>query len=267
MRNTRIAMLLVVLAACIYSPRTLPARQLEPAVEAGVERVERAAQAQEKINSLSEEIEQKIETYKALEKQIQGLEVYIEQLRLQLDNQDREVIGLNRSIDNVTRIERQITPLMLRMIDALQQFVSMDVPFLPEERKARVSRLQDLIGRADVSVAEKFRAVFDAYQTEMEYGRTIEAYRGMLETPEGRREVDFLRIGRIGLYYMTLDGSLLGMWNQESGQWETLSAGYRPYLVEGLRIAREQAAPDLIRLPLPRPEKAAALNVAAQETE
>lgn len=254
MRNTRHPARAAVLPLLLILAFPVLAQELEPAVDAGVERVERARQAQQQIDALSGQIRDKVETYKALEKQIEGLEVYLEQLRLQLEGQEREISELNRSIDNVTQIERQITPLLLRMIDALKQFVAMDVPFLLEERKARVARLQEMIGRSDVSVAEKFRAVFDAYQTEMEYGRTIEAYRGMLETPEGEREVDFLRIGRIGLYYMTLDGSLLGVWNQDAGQWQSLSGEYRSFLTEGLRIAREQAAPDLIRLPVPKPE-------------
>lgn len=230
--------------------------ELAPAVQAGVQRVEDNQVAQQRIDVISDDIRDKVEEYKALMKQIENLGIYNEQLQAQLDSQDIEIAELGSSIDNVTLIERQITPLMLRMIDALEQFVALDMPFLPEERSTRIGRLKDMIGRSDVGVAEKFRAVFDAYQTEMEYGRTIEAYRGMLSAAEGGREVDFLRVGRIGLYYMSLDGSLLGAWNPDTREWETLPGGYRAYITDGLRIAREQAAPDLIKLPIPKPESA-----------
>lgn len=232
------------------------AEDIDAALDRGEERVDASRDAQQRIDSVSEQIQDKVAEYRALEKQIEGLEVYIRQLDLQLESQDAEVRELDRSIANVTLIERQITPLMLKMIDALAQHVELDVPFLPEERAARVARLKDMIARSDVTVAEKFRAVFDAYQTEMEYGRTIEAYRGMLDVDGEAREVDFLRVGRIGLYYMSLDGSLLGMWNPATQTWGTLPGRYRTHITEGLRIAREQAAPDLIRLPLTAPEEA-----------
>lgn len=246
----------VALTATAFAQDQGGGEALEPVLERGEQRVDASRRAQAQIDSVNEQIRDKVAEYKTLEKQIQGLEVYVEQLQLQLASQAREVEELEGSIENVTLIERQITPLMLRMIDALEQHVALDVPFLPEERAERVARLESLIARSDVSVAEKFRAVFDAYQTEMEYGRTIEAYRGMLETEAGEREVDFLRIGRVGLYYVSLDGSLLGAWNQAERRWEALPGSYRAHITEGLRIAREQAAPDLIKLPLPAPEEA-----------
>ena len=141
---------------------------------------------------------------------------------------------------------------MLRMIDAVNQFVAADVPFLKEERMARVSKLNDLMGRSDVTAAEKYRKVMEAYQAEIEYGRTIESYRGELagETP---REVDFLRIGRIALVYQSLDGQELGIWNTNSNSWQPLAPEYKSKVMAGIRIAREQAAPDLIKVPVAAP--------------
>ena len=65
--------------------------------------------------------------------------------------------------------------------------------------------------------------------------------------------MDFLRFGRIALVYQTLDGMEAGVWNQAEKSWEPLDASYRTAIRQGLRIARKQAAPDLIRLPLPVP--------------
>ncbi|HEX7048366.1 MAG TPA: DUF3450 domain-containing protein [Gammaproteobacteria bacterium] len=259
MKSTAFSLLLFLLAAMPVVAQDAN-ENIDAALDRGEQRVDASRTAQERIDAVNARTRDKIAEYRDLEKQIAGLDVYVRQLRLQLENQDAEIAALHESIDNVTLIERQITPLMLKMIDALGQHVKLDVPFLPEERAARVERLRAMISRSDVSVAEKFRAVFDAYQTELEYGRTIEAYRGMLELADGAREVDFLRVGRIGLYYMSLDGSLLGAWNREARRWEPLSNDYRSYINEGLGIAREQAAPDLIRLPLPAPQPAPGLE-------
>jgi hypothetical protein len=108
-----------------------------------------------------------------------------------------------------------------------------------------------MMGRADVTTSEKFRRIMEAYQIENEYGRTIEAYRASLVAGGRESTVDFLRFGRIALLYQTLDGLEAGVWDQTNGRWEPLNSGYRSAIRAGLKIARKQAAPDLIRLPLP----------------
>ena len=144
---------------------------------------------------------------------------------------------------------------MLRMIDALDAFVSLDVPFLEEERAERTLELRKLMHRADVTEAEKYRRIMEAYQIENDYGRTIEAYRSTLTQGDKEVTVNFLRVGRIALVYQTLDESEAGAWNQDSRSWELLDANLRSSIRNGLRIARKQSAPDLIRLPLLAPKR------------
>ena len=54
--------------------------------------------------------------------------------------------------------------------------------------------------------------------------------------------------------YQTRDGAEVGVWNKEKGAFETV-AGYENWISEGLRVAKKQAAPQLIRVPLPQPSK------------
>ena len=178
------------------------------------------------------------------------MEVYNAQLRRQISNQDQEMIDLNKSIDEVSVIERQITPLMLNMITGLSQFVPLDVPFLIEERSNRILDLQSMMDRADVSTSEKFRRVMEAYQVEMDYGKTIEAYPGLKEIDGQERSVEFLRIGRTTLIYQTRDGSFQGVWNKQTRQWEELDSSYKNQISKGLRIAKKQLAPDLLMVPV-----------------
>ena len=66
--------------------------------------------------------------------------------------------------------------------------------------------------------------------------------------------VDFLRVGRVGLLYKTRDAEEYGVWNQADKTWETLDkSDYANWIDEGLRVAKKQAAPQLIRVPLPQP--------------
>ena len=92
------------------------------------------------------------------------------------------------------------------------------------------------------------------YQIELEYGHTIEGYEGEIETEDGVRTVAFLRYGRLGLYYMTLDGLEIGHWDKEQEKWVALDDEFRQPLDRAMRIARKQLPPDLTRLPVPAPE-------------
>ena len=157
---------------------------------------------------------------------------------------------LNAAIDEVSVIERQITPLMIRMIDGLEQFVQLDVPFLPKERAERIASLKSMMDRADVAASEKFRRVMEAYQVEMDYGRTMEAYTGIHEINGQERDVEFLRLGRTALIYQTRDAGTQGVWNKQTRQWEELDSSYRTQVTKALRMAKKQLAPDLLMLPV-----------------
>jgi hypothetical protein len=120
---------------------------------------------------------------------------------------------------------------------------------------ARIEELRKLMERPEVPTSEKYRRVSEAYQIELEYGHTIEAYEGELIGPGGdSRTVSFLRFGRLGLYYMTLDGLETGYFDNESDQWRQLPGEYIQPIDRTIRIARKQLPPDLVRLPVPAPE-------------
>jgi hypothetical protein len=212
-----------------------------------------AAQVQEKIDSISDETSELVAQYRTTLKQIDAIDLYNQQMQDLLAAQTRELESLNDQLSRVDQVGRSVTPLMLRMIDSIERFIRLDVPFLSEERMARVADLHKTMKRADVTSAEKFRQIMEAYQVENEYGRTIEAYRGSLQLEGRESTVDFLRFGRIALVYQTLDENEAGVWSQESRSWVPLGSNYRSAIRQGLRIARKQSAPDLIELPLPSP--------------
>ena len=229
--------------------------KVDDVIRTGEQRIAEGAVAQRQVEKLSDQVGDIEAEYKQVSKVVDGLKIYNGLLQKQVDNQVAEMTALSDSIDKVSLIERQIVPLMVRMIDALAEFVVLDVPFLSEERTTRVERLRAMMERSDVTAAEKFRRVLEAYQIENEYGRTIEAYRGTLAVGGGTREVNFLRVGRVALLYQTDGGDLTGGWNAEAQQWETLSpARYKQDVAKGLRVARKQVAPNLLVLPIAAPK-------------
>lgn len=230
---------------------------LEKAVGLRTESTKNAASSQNRIDKLSDQTDDIVAEYRSTLDQIESLRVYNRQLEELLAAQNAEIDSLGEQIDNVTLIGREVTPLMLRMVDALDAFIALDVPFLPNERRERVANLRELMDRADVTDSEKYRRIVEAYQIENDYGRNLQTYQGELGEGEDARTVNFLRLGRVSLVYQTLDGKEAGAWDQEQRQWVPLSNEYRQTLRKGMRIARNQAAPDLLRLPVLAPTVAA----------
>ncbi len=217
----------------------------------GQRRIQDGKAAQSTVDSLSDSASSLVSKYKTATKVVDGLVIYNNLLEVQVKNQRKEMEQSRQSIENVSTIERQVVPLMVRMLDSLEKFVALDVPFLNGERTERVEKLRAMMLRSDVSPAEKYRRVIEAYQIENDYGRTIEAYRGNLSVGESSREVDFLRVGRVALLYQSIGREFTGAWDADAKTWVELSAAdYKQHVAKGIRIARKQVAPDLLVLPI-----------------
>ena len=254
LKNVVIAALLAT-GALSGSVAVVQASTLDSVLNVGEAKSKAARQSQAKIDRLADETRDLLSDYKTVTKQIDGLKVYNTRLQRQIDNQTVRITEIDDSIDQVTIISRQMTPLAIRMIDGLETFVELDVPFHMEERMQRVAFLRSNLDRSDVSIAEKFRQVLEAYKIENEYGRKIDAYKGAIEIDGVERDVNFLRVGRIAFLYQTTDTEMSGAWDQASRSWVPLSRGeYRNAIMKGLRIARKEASIDLMNLPVAAPE-------------
>ncbi|KTD91814.1 DUF3450 domain-containing protein [Pseudoalteromonas sp. CR1] len=240
----------LILAGIVAASAAVHANDLDKVIDKSSEINISAAQSQTKIDKIADSMQGRLQQFKTLNKEIDGLAVYNAQLTKQLNNQIEEMESLNLSMDQVSIIERQITPLMMRMITGLEQFVSLDIPFLQDERAKRLASLKAMMDRADITSSEKFRRVLEAYQVEVDYGRTIEAYTALLDVNGKEREVDFLRIGRLELIYLTRDGKHAGSYNTETKSFEALPDSTISQINKGLRIARKQLAPDMLTLPV-----------------
>ena len=227
------------------------ADEVDNVVDTGVARNEDAAESQKRVDTTAAETEKLTSRYKRELKVIDGLRVYNQLLEKQVGDQNREKTRIAESISEVAVVERQIFPLMLRMTEALEQFIELDRPFHMEERRKRVADLQNFIGDAGISAAEKLRLVLEAYRIETAFGGDLDSYTQVINVNGSERPVNILRFGRLVLVFQTDDGKENGVWNQETRQWEALdSADYRNHIRHGLKIARKQLPPDIFILPV-----------------
>ena len=247
--------LLAAAAALLGAAVAVQADTLDDILEVSASKTDAARRSQARVDRLADETRNLLDDYKTVTKQIDGLRVYNARLQRQIDNQLRRIAEIDNAIDQVTVIQRQMTPLVIRMIDGLEQFVAMDVPFNLDERRARIEFLRTNVDRSDLTVAEKFRQVLEAYNIELQYGRGFETYHDTIDTGTGPRDVDFLRIGRLALVYQTTDGGEAGVWNNQSRSWQPLPTGdYAAAIRQGVRIAKKQATIELLNMPIAAPE-------------
>lgn len=198
--------------------------------------------SQKSIDNLDDIRQAMLAEYDAVSRELENYRVYNKQLQEIVDSQHAEMAALERQSGEIEVTKREIMPLMERMIDTLERFVQKDRPFLPDERAARIASLRADMKRADLSIAAKYRQILESYQIEIEYGNTIEAYQGNVEG----KQVDFLKVGRIGLYYQSRDGSRSAVWNVQTGAWQPLEGSeYHIAIAKAIKIARKRRSPEL----------------------
>ncbi len=211
--------------------------------------------SQTAVTRLASESSEYFADYRVAIQQLDQLKVYNANLQHIINDQEREKDSIRQQLENFGEVEQGIVPLMYEMVATLKSFVDLDMPFLRNERADRVQRLQSNLERSDLTVSEKYRQIMECYQIETSYGRKIEAYSGTLAIGGENRKVDLLRIGRILLAYQTPDRSETGFWDKTTGQWTELDGSYRRSITSGLNVARKQAAPTLLIVPLPAAEQ------------
>lgn len=234
------------------------AQTVNSIIEAEQARIRQAQQQQEQINDIVERTRSDFDNYQRELRQIYTLEVYNQVQQSLVDDQNRQLDELRASIDQVSVVERQITPLMIRMITGLAEFIELDVPFLLEERRARVQFLNSLIDRSDVSVAEKFRNVMEAWEIELDYGTFPETYGGTVTIDGVNRQVEFLKIGRVALLFLTPDRQIAGRWNPNTRSWDyPLEADLRDAVEQGVDMVSSgnAASAALFLVPVAPPEE------------
>lgn len=207
----------------------------------------RASRAsQQRIDQLDGETRTLLERYLSASWQSQQLTAYAQQLEEQAASLDAQRTGLQRQLGELERTERELSPLLARMVQGLEKFIALDAPFLLIERRERLQALKKLIADPAADRAEKFKKALEAWQIEAEYGRSIGIEQGEID----ERTVHVLRMGRAALYYLSMDGKRCGIWDSSSKTWSALPYEYASQIRLGLRMARETAAPDLLRLPI-----------------
>lgn len=220
---------------------------IESTLQTNIQNNTKTKISQEKIDKLSEEERKLFLEYRSQLREIETLKTYNEQLQNVIDAQKEEMQSFDQQIVEIEITQQRIMPLMSEMIETLSAFVKQDIPFLATLRQEKQERLSQLLAKSDLTISQKYRFIVESYEIEMDYGRTIETYEGKLQNGES---VHFLRVGRTALYYLTHNKESAGIYNTNSLAFEALDKKYIKQIETGIKIARKQLAPQLLKLPV-----------------
>ena len=239
----------VMLAIC-----SAPAQaQFRDALGVSQQTADDTARSQQRIDQLDDQTAALLNEYRANLKQLDAARRYNASLNRNIDAQEAEIERLREDIENVEGLQRAMQPLMEDMVERFGQIVNADIPFLVAERADRAARLQGVLDDPNRSAAQRYRLIVEGYQIENEYGRTIGAYDGKIGEGEDELTGEFLRVGRIALIFKTPDDSVLRVYDKSVGDFVNLDRGYLQDVKFGLRMAKEQTAPDIFFVPVKPP--------------
>ncbi len=256
-RMKTVALSAVISAGALLAGTAQADQTLNSILSVGQQKVDAARASQVRINKLQDQASELITKFRTVNKQIDGLRVYNAQMDKQLNAQNAALAELNDAIANVTVIQREIPPLIIRMLDGMEQFIKLDAPYKQELRLERVESQRANLDSAKITVAEKFRQVVELYNIEAEYARKVDSYPATINVEGQDRDVQILAVGRVALMFQNADRTLTGAWDRSAKKWTVLPAGeYSETVYNGIRMAQKKVSNGILTLPVNAPEVA-----------
>lgn len=186
-----------------------------------------------------------------LQEEVDNLTVYRDHLAKLVNNQHQELASLDEQLQGIKTTRQGIVPLMYKMLAGLDDIINTGKPIKKQQRLARLAKLNTLMSQADVSDAEKYRRILEAYQIEIDYGTKLGVYQGEIALASLAQSitVDLLHLGRIAFVARSLDSQHYWQWHDQGQAWVTISE-HTNEIDKAFKMANKQIAPSLISLPV-----------------
>lgn len=223
--------------------------QLDTALSIAKSSTAAAAASQQRVEQADDQADTAVREYRAVLQQKDNIALFVKQQEIFRASQESEIASLNRQLGTVESIKQGMSPMMLKMAAALEDSVKSDLPFNINERLARVESVKAVLGNPDVSPAEQYRRVLNAYKIEVTYGMGIDSYEGAHPLKPGN-VVNFIRFGRTSLVFITKDEGEIARYDLASKSWVPVEGADAIEMRQAIRIAKGEAAPGLVYAPV-----------------
>lgn len=223
--------------------------QLDRALNIAKGSTAQSAASQARVAAADDQAGSMIRQYRAIQQQIDNIQLFVDQQEIYKSSQVSEISSLNNQLGSVEAIKLEMVPMMLRMTIALEDFIKSDIPFLLDERMARIDRLKQALGNPAIDPAEQYRQVLNAFKIEVAYGQGLESYEGTHPSDPGQI-VNFLKYGRTSFIYMSKDESDIARYDVANNEWTSVEGDAALGIRAAIRIAKGEAAPEMVTAPV-----------------
>ncbi len=251
---TRKIIILLFSASCLMLSAGSPLagntnQRIEEPVRQSIKTRQTTQKAEEKWRFEKEKLVAKFEQLLQEQERLQEQKSNLQQ---QVESTQKRIVAKERQLNDIEQISSQIRPFLDKLVKELGLQITDGLPFLTAERRHRIDKLEKLMVAPDISISEKYRKVMEALLVEAEYGFTIEAKQETIEVEGQARLVNIFRLGRISLFYQSLDQKHCGFYNVVAKNWQTLPAKHNREIQSAIDIAAKRRPVEILSLPLGR---------------
>ena len=190
--------------------------------------------------------------YKKLLTENKELSALNTDLKEEVEQREKNISTLERKISETLKVSEELLPYLNTVTANLQTFVDNDLPFLNIERDTRMKGLHEVMKNPETSTSEKYRRVMEALTVETEYGRNVEVYQQRISIDQKEILVNVLRVGRLALFFESLDNKTSGIFDQSKVQWTILPHKDNRGIHTAIEIAEKRRTIELVTLPIGR---------------
>jgi vacuolar-type H+-ATPase subunit I/STV1 len=250
-RLASVWLLLAIVCAIVFATPAQAGESIGSSLAVEGKTQAQSRKTQQRVDQLASETQRLLAEYQRISQQLDYQQSYAAEIEQKLLEQDDEIARLEQAIADIQITRLHLLPLLREMLDTLRAFIELDLPFEQQQRLAAADKLGELLSSSEVSIADKFRRVMELYQTENDYSYSLGTYREQISIEGKSYTVDILRVGRLALYYRSLDGEHVAMWSQDANAWQSVSeiSAAARQINTAIRVAKEQQAPELLQLP------------------
>lgn len=219
--------------------------------------------------------------YSALLSQISDKKLSLMQQEVFAAHQSEQMDFLKTQISGVSATTADVDGMLTKMVAQLERAVTADLPFLREERLNRIAKLNNDLEDSTLSAGAKYRLALSAYQTEVNYGMSVEDYDGERPLNDGesagevryafadldkegnpkknaegeiivekkREQGTYLRYGRVALVYMDDRLESARRYDQTESKWLDVKGADLLEVRKAVRVARGEVAPAVVMAP------------------
>lgn len=165
---------------------------------------------------------------------------------------ENKVGELREKAAEMEKINAKLLPILDQGVETLTTFVKEDVPFDKRQRLNRIHETAHTLDDYDVDLLAKTQALFDAVSSEVDFGYSVDVRETEIEIKGRSTRVKLLKVGRVGLYALSMDGEKAYAWTPLQNTFVPVQGSVRD-IDEAVQIVERIRIIELTKLPMGRP--------------